>query len=128
MEAATLKALNESIEKWERNAVAETPDGYVVGADDCALCDMFWETNCRGCPVMSKSGQKGCVCTPYVIASAARIAWANNPSDATLRAAAHAAARDEVTFLQSLLPEVGDDKAAGCGLPCGYDCNGACLF
>lgn len=42
MDAATLTALTQSIEKWERNAVAETPDEYTTAVEDCALCALFF--------------------------------------------------------------------------------------
>lgn len=107
MEAATLTALNQSIEKWERNAVAETPDDYAVRVKDCPLCDIFFRGGCRGCPVMAATGESGCGGSPYRAAVRACYRWED--ADTALRDAAHAAARAEVAFLRSLLPE-GEDR------------------
>lgn len=127
MDDKTLTALKQSIEKWERNTVAETPNEFTLGPRNCPLCEMFWQRECLGCPVRDRTNLSGCLGTPYDRTVSARMWWIDNPSDATLREKAHDAARDEVDFLRSLLPEANDDKATTCGLPCGYDCNGACL-
>lgn len=127
MDDKTLTALKQSIEKWDRNTVAETPDDYALGTRNCPLCEMFWRRECIGCPVRDRTNRSGCRGTPYDRTVSARMRWIDSPSDATLREKAHDAARDEVAFLRCLLPEANYDKATTCGLPCGYDCNGACL-
>jgi len=102
MDAKTLKALKASIEKWERNAVAETPDGYLIGPESCALCRLFHDSGCHGCPVRGRTGRVGCLGTPYFAASKAQWGWrlgGSTPDEA------HTAAREEVAFLKSLLPE-----------------------
>ena len=104
MDAKTLTALTQSIEKWERNAVAETPDDFRVYVSDCALCDLFWPI-CNGCPVQARSGRPDCAETPYTEATASRQKWRDDPSNDSRRAKAQAAARAEVEFLRSLLPE-----------------------
>lgn len=113
MEDVTLKALKESIEKWERNAVAETPDGFTTGPGGCALCERFWDDFCQGCPVRAFTGAGDCHDTPYDAALNAKNDWLFSQPwpdgrDSERRAAAHAAAREEVAFLRSLLPEVED--------------------
>lgn len=105
MDDKTLNALKQSIEKWERNAVAETPDDYTTGVESCALCRMFWRSSCRGCPVSEATGETHCFNSPHSDAAYAGDDWLHYPSDATLRDAAHAAARAEVAFLRSLLPQ-----------------------
>ena len=106
MDAETLAALKQSIEKWEHNAVAETPDDFATEAETCALCDLFyWKGGCNRCPVKERTGQWGCRGTPYVAADAAHEEWSACPSNPTLRDASHAAARAEAEFLRSLLPE-----------------------
>ncbi len=62
MNKQVLKALNLSIEKWERIVKG---DGVDRGEDDCALCNMFIKGNCRGCPVSEVIGYWGCNNTPY---------------------------------------------------------------
>ena len=104
MDAKTLEALKASIAKWERNAEAKTPGEFRTHANDCPLCELFNHKpdNCNGCPVKDKTGEKFCRRTPYVLADSANHAWRQGfgPQDR-----AHAAARDEVAFLKSLLPE-----------------------
>lgn len=105
MDDKTLTALKESIEKWERNAVAETPEDFTTGVASCALCRIFEWRGCAGCPVKRRTGKTACADTPFVYAAIARWRWSRDPSDAARRGAAHAYARDEVAFLRSLLPD-----------------------
>jgi len=101
MDAKTLEALQASIEKWERNAVAETPDEYRTGSDNCPLCNLFIEDRCAGCPVKARSGSGYCLRTPYMVAHDAKIFWHTGTGTARQ---ARKAARAEVAFLKSLLP------------------------
>jgi len=70
MNAETLKALNESIEHWERLANGTSKDGEGIGGNHCALCDMFVQNApshdklCDGCPV-SEAGYHGCGNSPW---------------------------------------------------------------
>lgn len=108
MDAKTLEALKASIRKWEKNAEAEYYKDFVVGASKCPLCVMFntylrgsFEPQCDGCPVFNATGQHGCQGTPYEAADDAKDDWLDGgPSEP-----ARAAAREEVAFLKSLLPE-----------------------
>jgi hypothetical protein len=104
MDAKTLEALKASIAKWERNAEAADVFEFKISEKDCPLCAMFkiWPDECDGCPVFEKTGAKFCRETPYISAATARRDWryGDGPADR-----AHAAARDEVAFLKSLLPE-----------------------
>ena len=109
MEADTLTALKQSIEKWERNAVAETPEGFSTGPTGCALCGLFWDDHCTGCPVSTETGQTKCYGTPYRASVEARDEWIRDPYRNALRDATHAAARDEAAFLRSLLTG-GEDQ------------------
>ena len=105
MDARTLTALRESIEKWERNTVAETPYNFRLGVEDCPLCRLLWYNSCSGCPVRTATGDTHCDGTPYDEAHAAHDAWFHRPQDPSLRLAAQDAAREEVAFLRSLLPK-----------------------
>lgn len=105
MDAKTLEALKASIAKWERNAEAERPDDVLIGARDCPLCRIFhWAfggNDCKGCPIYD-AGHHGCEKTPYAAADTAFEEWQyGNGKLSDFRAAA----RDEVSFLKSLLPE-----------------------
>jgi hypothetical protein len=105
MDPKTEEALRASIEKWKRNAVAETPDEYSTRWRDCALCLLYYEASrrCDGCPV-DEAGHRTCLRTPYDDAIIARDRWLDEPDSQTAKAAAHEAARAEVSFLESLLP------------------------
>lgn len=105
MNAQTIEALKASIAKWERNAEAKTPRGYKTGPESCALCKLFFWKDCDGCPVAQNTGSLFCNGSPYEHAWEAYAVWRIYPKDAERRDRAHAAARDEVAFLKSLLPE-----------------------
>lgn len=84
----SLAALKGSIKKWEK-IVAGT--GIDKGSDNCPLCMMFIEQECKGCPVRHATGKIYCENTPY-------IDYCCSDGDGTLEAKA------EVKFLKSLLP------------------------
>lgn len=104
MDARTLEALKASIAKWERNAEAKTPAEFRVSEIDCPLCVLFktGSDECEGCPVFEKTRVRFCRETPYMSAAVARRDWRDGEGSSDR---AHAAARDEVAFLKSLLPE-----------------------
>jgi hypothetical protein len=105
MDAKTLEALKASIAKWERNAEAKTPDEFKLGWSECPLCDLFLDPGrCGGCPVFNRIGERFCRGTPYINASWTS-SWWTSSDQSSFRDRAHAAARDEVAFLKSLLPE-----------------------
>lgn len=118
MNAETLEALKASIEKWKRNAVAETPDEYRTSGDDCPLCEIFQPDNgeygvaCNGCPVAERTGQPFCRDTPYAAAARAGIRWDGHPGWNRLRESAAARARAEVSFLEILLPVPAKSEVA----------------
>lgn len=62
MDKITLKALHGSIRKWIKIA---TWEGYDSGSENCPLCGQFFGSDCDGCPVAIKTGQKGCYGSPY---------------------------------------------------------------
>lgn len=105
MDGTTLNALKQSIEKWERNAVVETPEDLMMGPDSCPLCQLFWRGDCVGCPVMDRTGETYCDGSPYDDAEFAAVRWSLAPENESLRGEAHAASRAEVAFLRSLLPQ-----------------------
>lgn len=101
MDAQTLEALKASIAKWERNAEAKTPAEYLTSYRDCPLCELFIRSDCDGCPVFERARARECLGTPYRNAASAWFDWSSGKKEADR---AHAAARDEVAFLKSLLP------------------------
>lgn len=111
MDAKTAEALEASIAKWERNAEAETPDDVRVDASACALCCIFYESGCVGCPVRNRSGYSLCARTPWQAAAGSHLRWELHEDDGH-RDAFRAAARDEVAFLESLREPVAVEGAA----------------
>lgn len=93
-----LKALKASIAKWEKNARVRNLDNAKIGAKECPLCRLFADDGCLGCPVRQATGMKRCWGTPWEDACDAKL----YSKDV---AAFRAAAREEVAFLRSLLPE-----------------------
>lgn len=92
MDERTLAALKGSIEKWEK-IVAGT--GLDKGPDNCPLCQLFYQDDCRGCPVYDFTGQIWCRGSPNE--------WYSQTEDGS--AAEKSAAQAELDFLRSLLPD-----------------------
>jgi hypothetical protein len=112
MDDETKDALRGSIAKWEAIASGTGKDN---GTENCPLCKKFINQPdmCSGCPVRKKSGSIGCWNTPYETWDrlAVELGLINNNAlglnDVPLEHRARFAriARDELEFLQSLLPE-----------------------
>jgi hypothetical protein len=111
-----LAALQASIEAWEKKAKATDYHSIRLGTDGCPLCQLLFDKDhpdgiCGGCPVFERSGEDNCRKTPYGAVRVARYDWydainaANRKATARAIAAFQTAARDEVAFLKSLLPE-----------------------
>lgn len=62
MNNETKAALEKSITKWQ--AIVDGT-GVDEGAENCALCLMFYAKACRGCPVSERSREAFCAGTPY---------------------------------------------------------------
>lgn len=89
------RALELSIEKWE--FIAANADKIVFDGSiwTCALCYLFIDNGCGGCPVQARTGYSGCVNTPYQ-------EWANTrirKSDIEVK---KSVAEREIAFLKSL--------------------------
>lgn len=123
LDQRTLVALRQSIEKWEQNAEAKTPDDYLVEPITCALCSVFYfDEDCVGCPVSSATGKQFCERTPYRAAEAMLGVWMATSGNKVCalardaaRAEARSAARKEADFLRSLWPAgavIDDDGVA----------------
>lgn len=95
MDAKTRKALEGSIEKWQK-IVAGT--GIDEGARNCPLCAMFYNLGCHGCPVRECSGRPFCFDTPHD-------AYVNAIEYGTRSPEALRAAQAELDFLISLRPK-----------------------
>ena len=107
MHINTLKALNGSIEKWEKIVSGK---GIDLGQDNCSLCKLFWRMDgaCGHCPVAEKTGQDGCLGTSYFDYShlsrkASRMTEGSVRDNVLREAEFHA--MEMVKFLKSLLPK-----------------------
>jgi len=102
MDKKTLKALKKSIRKWEKIVAGEGEDR---GCDNCALCKLFAEYECAGCPVYVETGETSCQGTPFH-------EWARHHEEKHLTGVlkikcpeCKELAQKELEFLKSLLPE-----------------------
>lgn len=59
------EALQKSIDHWKRLATRTRNAVESIGPDHCALCNEFFSNYCKGCPVMEKTGDRGCNKTPW---------------------------------------------------------------
>lgn len=116
MEARVLEALKASIEKWKKNAEAESFSDVVITASGCPLCQMFMlpasidlRDRCKGCPVFERTRVMGCGNTPYDDADEAHIQWETaidlEEDEGPPRAYFRECAKEELEFLISLLPD-----------------------
>ena len=62
------KAFELSIEKWEAivNHLEESNSKSIdsQGFETCALCELYFEFCCSGCPISENTGMEGCEGTP----------------------------------------------------------------
>lgn len=109
MPAYTLKALQQSITKWQEIA---TGSGIDYGHDNCDLCQLFLEQGCIGCPV-EKAAYRECGQTPYREWATLQVpdikfhrplGDSYIPGRQAMTDKAKEIARRETEFLQSLLP------------------------
>lgn len=104
----TERALRESIRHWRANAFGAFEG---IGSSSCALCELYLQNICEGCPVAAFTGEPGCVDTPHRSAAYA--------ASTIFRPDFRGAAREELDFLEMLLAlaHASDAKrgAAYCG-------------
>ena len=96
MNAKTRKALKESIAHWKRHATGKSYMDERVHSEDCALCALFLESRCDGCPVKKKTGLHLCQGTPWESAAYAFAAFGVESRQF------RAAARKMLAFLRRL--------------------------
>ena len=105
MDSKTLTALQRSIEKWEQKAKESVVEDVRIGADECPLCDLFFEDDCEGCPIFEKTGHTNCRRTPFIKAYDVWMYWREFPEDGEYRLLFNEASEEEADFLKSLLPK-----------------------
>lgn len=104
----TIAAIYASIKHWEDVYAQDDPALVRIGHDECALCTLFWDDICEGCPIKDVTGKYSCEGTPYNAAYSAKEAWlakhmVGNASHERTRWKIQA--RKEINFLKSLLEE-----------------------
>ena len=106
MTKQTLTALRKSIKHWER--MRDDPEcNEIPGPDDCALCQLFYDDWCNGCPVYVATGTRSCDTTPFRRASEV---WWHRKRDTTGKTDWQAAANEMIAYLRGLLPQGGGDE------------------
>ena len=96
MNEQTKIALLSSIDHWKDYENGE--EERFPTASLCALCSLFYDKNCNGCPVILKTNKQICLETPYI--DAANAYRMHGPKSPEFKAAA----KLEREFLESLLP------------------------
>jgi hypothetical protein len=84
MDTETRQALEESIAHHERLLLCETAEQFEsegYSGRSCALCRLFINLECNGCPVKNKSGFEQCRDTPYLNEKRAIIKFSRNDYD-----------------------------------------------
>lgn len=102
MDAKTAAALEASILHWKQNADVETLQDAKITSSFCALCALFADDDCDGCPVKERTRLPQCQEAPWDEAYSAR--------NRNYLAAFRIAALDEVEFLESLREPVGQEN------------------
>ena len=101
-----MKALNESIEHWERilqfvkdvNIASLRKEGW--NGDSCACCAEFVAYDCDGCPIKAYTGEADCLDTPWWSANAAL--WAMLDNQPMINEVAELAVTEEINFLKNI--------------------------
>lgn len=96
-----MQALEDSIAHWEANVAAQTIKDIKLGIRHCALCHVYYNSDCQGCPVNARTGQMYCVGSPYNAAQYAAERLEDNPTPETWEIYRRAA-QAELNFLKSL--------------------------
>ena len=97
MTPKTRKALEASIKHWERNVTGRTT---TISSEHCALCRLFLDAGCKGCPVSNYTGKDICRGTPYV-----EIARMDDKNENLNSLKFRSLAFKELRFLESLQPK-----------------------
>ena len=71
MDGTTRTALINAWVLWQQNAEITQLDHALGGSNDCPLCQVFFSTSCKGCPIAEDTGQMHCHGSPYDDAKAA---------------------------------------------------------
>lgn len=105
MDKTTKNALKESVAHWKRMARGKRRElpGFngklrleEANREFCALCHLFYDNGCKGCPVSERTGKDKCQDTPQVEAANAYADFGYDSPEF------EEAAQKQVKFLQSL--------------------------
>lgn len=118
-----LTALDASIKHWHKNEMADFPSSWLIGIAECALCVIFWNFGCVGCPIRAATGIGSCRSTPYSRVNRALDDWkavyehpSNDSSDDSwnyllMQTKFRNAAREETKFLRNLKERLTTEAA-----------------
>jgi len=90
--AEQLKGLRGSVRKWSKIVNGTGTD---EGPDNCPLCKLYFDKNCKGCPVRIATGEILCDGSPYELLG--------DPAVDAKEDMAVAVAVAELMFLKALL-------------------------
>lgn len=92
MNKHTLKGLIGSVEKWHNIVYHDEED---LGITNCPLCNLFYGSYCKECPVLLHTGQLFCRGSPYEEYHNCRHTYGNDCKKLAYK---------ELEFLVQLLP------------------------
>lgn len=91
------KGLLDSIKRWKRLAIGKRLEGESVGPEQCPLCCLYLEEECKGCPIARHMQRQFCAKTPCEKADAMYDEYGLDSMEF------RAAARKELEFLKQVL-------------------------
>jgi hypothetical protein len=97
-------AIKHGVLKWRKNARVETPSKAKIHDDSCHLCWIYYDADCYGCPVQSKTSVEWCFGTPWSRSRDALNNWISSEKP-EYKTEFHAAAIEMADFLNNLLPK-----------------------
>lgn len=65
LDQKTLDALDKSIQHWQNYADGKGEKECYPVVSNCALCAIFYDADCRGCPIKETTGVFRCANSPY---------------------------------------------------------------
>lgn len=98
-------ALYDSILHWKNDNVGLSNSELAnISPDSCALCSIYFDKACKGCPVKEKTSNPVCISSPYAKVSLLLVLWYESEAD-TKPEGFEAAVQNEIEFLESLYEE-----------------------
>jgi hypothetical protein len=93
------EAIEKAISKWRENAKGFAASELLIGIENCPLCDLYYEKGCKGCPVVSTTGETECRKTPIAGLDDAFLKMLAEDDDSDFKQVS----QEMVEFLETLL-------------------------